>query len=93
MDFERDYILRLIQMMGDLMRRIAELMDDAERGAIRGARSFRTDVTDQIGDLFGLGVALQQRRRPAFAEGAQDQIFDGCSHRLRARGQPHLPYA
>ena len=30
MDFERDYILRLIQMMGDLMRRIAELMDRQE---------------------------------------------------------------
>ena len=32
MDFERDYILRLIQMMGDFMRRIAEKMDDLERG-------------------------------------------------------------
>ena len=34
MDFERDYILRLIQMMGDLMRRIAELMDDAEQNRL-----------------------------------------------------------
>ena len=31
MDFQRDYILRLIQMMGDLMRRIAELIDDLQR--------------------------------------------------------------
>ncbi len=31
MYFERDYILRLIQMMGDLMRRIAELMTDLQR--------------------------------------------------------------
>lgn len=31
MDFERDYILRMIQMMGDFMRRVAEMMDDAER--------------------------------------------------------------
>ena len=32
MDFERDYILRLIHMLGDLMRRLAERMDDRERG-------------------------------------------------------------
>ncbi|MDD3410929.1 MAG: DUF6483 family protein [Eubacteriales bacterium] len=31
MDFERDYILRLIHMMGDLMRRVGELMDDLQR--------------------------------------------------------------
>ena len=31
MDFERDYILRMIHMMGELMRRIAERMDDWER--------------------------------------------------------------
>ena len=31
MDFERDYILRLIQMLGELMRRIAEKLDDRER--------------------------------------------------------------
>ncbi len=31
MDFERDYILRIIRMIGDLLRRIAELMDDLSR--------------------------------------------------------------
>ena len=31
MDFEKDYILRLIQMLGDLMRRVASLLDDRER--------------------------------------------------------------
>ena len=31
MDFERDYILRLIHMLGELMRRIAEKLDDRER--------------------------------------------------------------
>lgn len=31
MFFERDYILRMIQMMGDLMRRIAELLSDLQR--------------------------------------------------------------
>ena len=29
--FQRDYIMRLIEMMGDLMRRIAELMSDLNR--------------------------------------------------------------
>jgi len=32
MDFQRDYILRMIQMMGDMMRRLAEKLDDQERG-------------------------------------------------------------
>lgn len=31
MDYQRDYILRLIHMMGDLMRRVAERLDDRER--------------------------------------------------------------
>jgi len=31
MDFERDYILRMIHMLGAMMRRLAERMDDAER--------------------------------------------------------------
>lgn len=31
MDFERDYILRMIHMLGDLMRRIAEKLDERER--------------------------------------------------------------
>ena len=26
--FQRDYILRMIEMMGDLMRRVKELMDE-----------------------------------------------------------------
>ena len=29
--FQRDYIMRLIEMMGDMMRRIAELMNDLQR--------------------------------------------------------------
>jgi len=32
MDFQRDYILRMIQMMGDLMRRLAEKLEDRQRG-------------------------------------------------------------
>lgn len=32
MDFQRDYILRMIQMMGDLMRRIYEKLEDWQRG-------------------------------------------------------------
>jgi len=31
MFFQKDYILRMIEMMGDLMRRIKELMDDLQR--------------------------------------------------------------
>ncbi len=31
MFFQKDYILRMIEMMGDLMRRIMELMDDLDR--------------------------------------------------------------
>jgi hypothetical protein len=31
MDYQRDYIMRLIYMMGDLMRRICELLDNKER--------------------------------------------------------------
>lgn len=31
MFFQKDYILRMIEMMGDLMRRIKELMDDLSR--------------------------------------------------------------
>jgi hypothetical protein len=31
MDFQRDYILRLIHMLGELMRRLAEKLDDRER--------------------------------------------------------------
>ncbi len=31
MFFQRDYILRMIEMMGDLMRRIRELLDDLQR--------------------------------------------------------------
>ena len=31
MFFQRDYILRMIEMMGDLMRRIREMMDDMAR--------------------------------------------------------------
>jgi len=31
MDYQRDYILRLIHMLGDLMRRVFELMDDHQR--------------------------------------------------------------
>jgi len=31
MDYQRDYILRLIHMLGDLMRRIFELLDDKQR--------------------------------------------------------------
>lgn len=34
MDFERDYILRMIHMMGDFMRRLAERLDDVERGLL-----------------------------------------------------------
>jgi hypothetical protein len=41
MDFERDYILRMIQMMGDFMRRIAEKMDDFERGRMLDEESRR----------------------------------------------------
>lgn len=41
MDFERDYILRMIQLMGDFMRRIAEKMDDFERGRMLDAESRR----------------------------------------------------
>ena len=29
--FQRDYILRMIEMMGDLMRRVKELMDELAR--------------------------------------------------------------
>ena len=32
MDYQRDYILRLIHMMGDLMRRVLKKLDDRERG-------------------------------------------------------------
>ncbi len=32
MDYQRDYILRLIHMLGDLMRRLAERVDDRARG-------------------------------------------------------------
>ncbi len=31
MDYQRDYILRLIHMLGDLMRRVFELLDDHQR--------------------------------------------------------------
>jgi hypothetical protein len=41
MDFERDYILRMIQMMGDFMRRVAEKLDDIERGRMLDAESRR----------------------------------------------------
>lgn len=41
MDFERDYILRMIQMMGDFMRRVAELMDDMERARAMDSESQR----------------------------------------------------
>lgn len=41
MDFERDYILRMIQMMGDFMRRLAEKLDDAERDAMLDGESRR----------------------------------------------------
>ena len=34
MDFQRDYILRLIQMMGDLMRRILEQLEEKQRLAM-----------------------------------------------------------
>ncbi|HPR77728.1 MAG TPA: chemotaxis protein CheW, partial [Candidatus Limiplasma sp.] len=41
MDFERDYILRLIHMLGDLMRRLAERMDDRERGRMLNEAAHR----------------------------------------------------
>ena len=34
MDFQRDYILRLIHMLGNLMRRLAEKLDDRERARL-----------------------------------------------------------
>ncbi len=34
MFFQRDYVLRMIEMMGDLMRRIGELLDDLSRAKL-----------------------------------------------------------
>ena len=31
MDYQRDYILRLIHMLGDMMRRLFDLLDDHQR--------------------------------------------------------------
>ena len=53
MDFERDYILRMIQMMGDFMRRIAEKLDDVERDAMLDGESRRL-----CGVPFAAGQAL-----------------------------------
>ena len=53
MDFERDYILRMIQMMGDFMRRIAEKLDDVERDAMLEGESRRL-----CGVPFSAGEAL-----------------------------------
>ena len=50
MDFERDYILRLIHMLGDLMRRLAERMDDRERGRMLDEAAHRH---------CGMGLACQ----------------------------------
>lgn len=36
MDFQRDYILRMIEMMGDFMRRIKELLQDLDRMSMLG---------------------------------------------------------
>lgn len=53
MDFERDYILRMIQMMGDFMRRIADKMDDLERETMLDGESRRL-----CGVPFSAGQAL-----------------------------------
>ena len=34
MFFQKDYILRMIEMMGDFMRRIGEILDDMQRGRL-----------------------------------------------------------
>lgn len=39
--FQRDYILRMIEMMGDLMRRVGELLDDLERMRLLDAQCRR----------------------------------------------------
>ena len=38
-DFERDYIMRMIQMMGDFFRRIADMVDDRERALLIDAQA------------------------------------------------------
>ena len=39
MSYQRDYVLRLIQMMGDLMRRLTEKLENRERMAMLDERS------------------------------------------------------
>ena len=39
MEFERDYIMRMIQMMGDFFRRLAEMTDDRERALLLDAQA------------------------------------------------------
>src|SRR5689334_10057512 len=69
--FEREKVgtLRFAHPTAEVSKRIGhDAAVDAQRRAIGGARSFRAEIADQIGDLFRLGVALQQRGRPALAE-------------------------
>ena len=51
MSYQRDYILRLIQMMGDLMRRLTEKLENSERMAM---------LDDRSRELCGISLAVAE---------------------------------
>ena len=55
MDFEKDYILRLIQMLGDLMRRLYRLLDDQQRDRM---------LNDVCREWCGMGLEAGERLAP-----------------------------
>ena len=65
MRFEQDYVLRMIQMLGNFLRRLKELANDAEKRDAVVLKSSPVDAAERSFTVEPCGFLLLECRRDA----------------------------